>query len=199
MPSVTEVLGYLTEPELVKWIENNSKAKRKQISDAALDLGSRVDGLVQLDIKDGGYLVPENDVRIASRLRAWELFKKEHPEFVPSVIEIQTELTDGIVVGHPDFIHANGITDLKCSNSIWPKYWTQTAKYLDLRKIKPPRFIAILRLKDDGGYEYLKIEDEEYIKYEISVFEAYLVAYNHAFKNRELIRRQLEEEVLNVT
>ena len=51
MPSVTEVLDYLTPPELVNWMERTSKAKRKAIQDEALAIGTEVDRLVQMDIK----------------------------------------------------------------------------------------------------------------------------------------------------
>lgn len=205
MPSVTEVLGHLTEPELLRWIENNSKAKRKKITDLALRVGTDVDLLVQQDIKDDGYLAPEGDEPVENCLKAWELFKKDHPEFIPSVKEMQTELTHGEIVGHPDFINQGnrgwGITDLKCSKTIWPKYWTQVAQYAHL-KLKAgdkfPAFIAILRLdKTTGLYQYEVIDDPQYIGYEWRVFDAYLVAYEHAVKNREIIRQSLEEELLN--
>ena len=62
-----------------------------------------------------------------------------------------------------------------------------------------PRFIGVLRLdKESGIPDYKEIDDEEYIRYEVSVFNAYKVAYEHNVKNREQIRRMLEEEVLNV-
>lgn len=205
MPSVTEILDYLTEPELVRWIENNSKAKRKSIRDEALRVGTAVDLLVQQDIKEGGYLVPEGDLPIENCMVGWELFKKEHPEFVSSVIEMQIELKQGELVGHPDFVIENGIIDLKCSSGIRPKYWTQVAKYYDMRwtdKIIMENCgtIGIIRLekmeKKEPKYEYILNNNREYINYEIEVFGAYYVAYLHAFKNREMIRQQLEEEKL---
>lgn len=205
MPSVTEVLDYLTEPELLNWKLNNSKAKVKAISDEALRVGNAVDLLVQQDIRDGGYLVPEGDTPIENCMRAWELFKKDYPLFVPSVLEMQTELTSEDLIGHPDFIHSNGITDLKCSKSIWPRHWTQTAKYFDLKFDNTSAawskgFIAVVRLdKKLGVYEYVKIEDQAYIAYEISVFDAYLLAYYHNVRNREMIRQQLEKELLDVS
>ena len=196
MPRVTEVLDHLMEPELFKWHIRLGKAACKKISDEALRVGSAVDALVQQDIKEGGYLIPEGDQSIENCMQAWELFKIEHPLFVDSVKEMQTEVKQGDVVGHPDFIHQDGITDLKCSSSIRPKYWTQTAQYGKMR-FGVPQFIAILRLdKVTGLYEYRRIEDVDYIRYEIGVFEAYLMAFRHASKNREMLRQQLENEVI---
>lgn len=195
---VTEILDYFTEPELVRWIENNSKSKRKAIQEEALRIGSAVDLLVQQDIKDGGYLVPEGDQAIVNCMKGWEKFKKDYPEFVSSVKEMQTELKDGEIIGHPDFIHENGITDLKCASGIRPKYWTQTAKYFQMKYGFRDGFLAILRLdkKDpDGNYEYVKIDDFQFIMYEIKVFEAYYTAFNHAKQTREQLRKQLEEEI----
>ena len=198
MPRVTEVLDHLMEPELFKWHIRLGKAACKKISDEALRVGSAVDALVQQDIKEGGYLVPEGDQSIENCMRAWELFKKDYPLFVDSVKEMQTEVKQGDVVGHPDFIHVDGITDLKCSSGIRPKYWTQTAQYGHMKfKVSDFNFIAILRLdKVTGLYEYRKIEDWDYIFYEIGVFNAYLTAFQHASKNREMLRQQLENEVL---
>lgn len=207
MPSVTEVLDYLIEPELLNWFRNNSKAKCKAISDEAKRVGSSVDLLVQQDIKEGGYLVPEDDSPIQNCMNAWELFKKDYPEFVASVKEMQVELRDGEIVGHPDFIRERdqwwNVTDLKCASGIRPRYWTQISKYADLKMKMAgwgiPCSISVLRLdKQTGLYEYKEITDPEYIEYEIKVFEAYLTAFHHNVRNREQIRLMLEKELFDV-
>ncbi len=207
MPSVTEVLDYLTEPELLNWFRNNSKAKCAKISEEAIRVGSLVDSLVQEDIKDGGYLAPEGDEPVVQCLKGWESFKKDHPWFLSSVKYVQKELRYEDVVGHPDFILERldgwGIVDLKCATSIRPRYWTQCAEYGWLRTqsvITTTGFIGILRLdKITSLYEYKEITKYTDIFYEIKVFDAYLTAYNHNVKNREIIRRQLEEELLNAS
>jgi len=204
MPRVTEVLDYLTEPELLNWFKNNSKAKCQKISEAAMCVGTIVDQLVQDDINDGGYLVPEGDEPVMNCMKAWEKFKKDRPWFVPSIIKegMQMELEQGGLIGHPDFpiLQADriGIVDLKCSASIRPRYWTQAAKYLDMYKARIlSGFIGILRLdKTTGEYEYKEMTDSSDITYEVKVFDAYLVAFHHNVKNREIIRQQLEEELL---
>ena len=205
MIRVTTCLDYFTEPELLKWIENNSKAKRKAIQEEALRIGSIVDLLIQLDIKQNDQPKPiilDNDkVKVENCMRAWETFKMDYPSFVPGVMEMQTELNNGEIMGHPDFIHINGITDLKCSSGIRPRYWTQVSEYFNLRfknsHVWGNGFIAVLRLdKVSGLYEYRKIEDQSYIDYEISIFNAYHLAFNHNEINREIIRQQLEKEIL---
>lgn len=202
MTRVSEVLDYLTEPELLKWFRNNSKAKVEAIGKEALRVGNIVDQLVQDDIRNNGYLLVGEEPQIRSCMMAWELFKKEHPKFVGSIRSMQDELIRGDIVGHPDFIMEDGIIDLKTSKSIQPRHWTQTAKYLHLKwgeDIKN-KFIGVLRLdKESGLYEFKMINVEDYIRYEISVFEAYWVAYQHNVKNREQIRGQLEEELLAIS
>ena len=197
MVSVTTVLDYLTDTELLGWIENNCKAKRKAISQEALRIGTDVDLLVQQDIKEGGYLLPEGDSKIESCMMAWEKFKKDYEGFTLTIDSIQKELVLGDIVGHPDIITLDGgIVDIKTSRSIYPKYWIQTAQYSEMVGVRP-RWIAILCLdKESGNYTYQEMRDESHIQYEVSVFNAYYEVYQHAFNNREIIRQQLELEVV---
>lgn len=205
MVRVTEVLNGMLDNEFVGYIERNSKAKRKAVMDEAFRVGNILDALVQVDINDGGYLSPEGDLPVESCLRAWEKFKEDYPLFVPSVKTMQEELVDGDVVGHQDFYIERedgwGIADLKCATGIRPKYWTQVAKYADMKRkmmsLGFPRFIAVLRLdKVSGLYEYKEITDVGFIKYECEVFNAYYVAYMHSKAVREQMRYSAEEEIL---
>lgn len=197
MVSVTTVLDYLVDKKLLGWIEKNSKAKRKAITDEALRIGTEVDLLVQQDIKEGGYLLPEGDSKIESCMMAWEKFKKDYEGFTLTIDSIQKELVLGDIVGHPDIITLDGgIVDIKTSRSIYPKYWIQTAQYSEMVGVRP-RWIAILCLdKESGNYTYQEMRDESHIQYEVSVFNAYYEVYQHAFNNREIIRQQLELEVV---
>ena len=205
MSRVTEVMDYLTEKELLDYFLRTSKAKREAIGKEALRIGTLVDEMVGSDIKDGGYLIPGEELQIANCMKAWEKFKVEEPWMVPSIASMQDELVDGELVGHPDFIiqqeHRVGIIDLKTSKSIYPRYWTQCAQYLHMKwpRLVGNHFIGVLRLdKETGLYEYKEIDGKEYIQYEIGVFNAYWTAFQHNVKNREQIRRMLEEE-LNVS
>lgn len=195
MIRVTQVLDYLTEPELLNWYLTKGKATCKKISDEALRIGSAVDSMIQSDIKGEGYLCPAEDMPIENCMSAWEKFKADHPGYLSSITGFQEELTDGEVVGHPDIILPDQIDDVKTSRAIQPRYWTQTAQYARMAKKSK---IGVLRLdKESGLYEY-KVFGQEVIDYENKVFDAYLLAYKHNTTIREIVRRQLEMEVLNV-
>ena len=209
MPRVTEVIDYLKEPELVKWMLRTSEKKRKQIEDDSLRVGSRVDLLVQQDLRDGGYLLPEDDSEVMSCMTAWEKFKKSRPDIVEAIQleEMQRELSmrmpDGeVVFGHPDLPILQkdrwGILDIKSSKNIWPKHFTQDAVYTEMKRVMDgmslPRFIGILRLDKASELPfYQEITDESYIQYEVSVFNAYYLAFNHNRNNRETIRMIFED------
>lgn len=208
MPRVTEVLDGLLEQDFVGYIEKNSKAKRLAIREEAFRVGRTVDEIIQLDIKDGGYLAPEGDEPVLRCLEAWELFKKDYPLFVPQVVSMQEEMVVDDITGHYDFFVERdgewGIVDLKCASGIRPKYWTQTAQYSEMKmklveRLKnKPRFIGVLRLdKQSGLYEYKEIVDETFIRYEVEVFNAYYLTFTHAQAVRDQIRNQLEEELLD--
>ncbi len=62
---------------------------------------------------------------------------------------------------------------------------------------KKPK-IAILRLDKTLGIYEFKEQGQEVIDYEIGVFNAYLTAYKHNTIIREIIRKQLELEVLGI-
>lgn len=208
--SVTTVLDYLTEPELLAWMLRTSKPKREAMSEESKTIGSLVDVLIQKDLFPEKFPASETiltDPKAIRCMRAWIEFKTARPDIILGIKGIQLELEADGVIGHPDvyFEDANrwGIIDVKSSRSIYPKYWVQTAKYFDLAKrLKHPEdnkpgFIAVLRLdKETGEFHYSEIEDEDMIAYEIGVFEAYKVTYEHAFTNREFLRKQLEMEVL---
>ena|SRR3990167_7034848 len=211
MIRVTEVLDYFTEQELLKWIENNSKAKRKAISDEALRIGTTVDLLIQNEFKESIVkpIILDNDkFKVENCMKAWKQFKKDYLMSLKSIVDIQTELISCDVMGHPDLISDTGqiwgIIDIKTSSAIRHRYWTQCAAYCWLRMMsqsfKFPDFIGIIRLdKLTGNYEYKEIREPNYIQYEIDTFQAYLKCYQHAEKNREQLRLQLEKEMLNVS
>ena len=192
---VTQVLDYLTEPELLNWYLKNGKAACKKISEAALRVGTIVDRLIQDDIRDGGYLLPGEDEPVANCMNAWEKFKAAHPQYLSLITGFQEELTDGEVVGHPDIILADQIDDVKTSRAIQPRYWTQTSQYARMAKKSK---VGVIRLdKETGQFEY-KVFGQDLIDYENKVFDAYLMAYKHNTTIREIVRKQLEEEVLGI-
>ena len=206
MPSVTEVLGYSTPPPLVEWFKRNSKAKSEAIAASTSEIGQGVDTLVQQDIKEGGYVPPFDSDPMNNCLAGWEKVKTEHPGFIESVTEMQTELRVGEMVGHPDFIHGTvpwGITDLKCTSGIRTKNWIQTAKYarmlMEERGWPMPAFLRIIRLKrDEPTYEWLEITEKDMIKYCMDSFDHYLGVFNDEPFLKEYFRSKLEEDILDV-
>jgi len=209
MPRVTDVLEYIKEPELVKWMLKTPAKKRDAIRDEAFRVGTLVDELVRQDIGEGGYLMPEGDEAAANCMRAWEDFKRAYPLFVPQVKEMQVLLEDkeNEVTGHPDFVVERdgewGVIDLKTSSGIRPTYWTQTAEYSEMVRKRDERtqsrFIGVLRLdKKEGTWEYKEIADETVIRYEVEIFRSMLMLYRHGESVREVLRKQLEDELLGV-
>ena len=208
MISVTECLNYFTEPELLAWMLREGKVKCEKISTVAKQIGSTVDALIQADVK-GIVLEPSPvpySTEVMNCLQAWQRFKEDHPLFVSTITGVQTELTDGEIVGHPDLEITEkerwGIVDIKTSKAIQPKHLTQVAAYFHLSKrnlFTPQAFVGIIRLdKLTGHYEYTEIVGED-IQYEIEVFQAYLTAYQHGQRIREVLRQQLETEVLDAS
>jgi hypothetical protein len=206
MPRVTEVLDYSSPPQLTNWFKNNSKAKCERIGAHTAGIGTIVDELVQQDIDEGGYVPPEDNEEARNCLEQWEILKKDHPEFVTSVKEMQIDLEWDGITGHPDYYCEEGdewgIADLKCTGGIRTKNWFQVGKYAELmmkmRKLQPPSFLRIIRLPRDGGtYEWLEIKDEKMIKYCMDAFQHYLAVFNNEPTMNEYFRQQKEEELLS--
>lgn len=203
--SVTEVLDYSCPPYLAKWFKNNSAAKCDKIGAETARVGTLVDALIQEDIRDGGYVPPEGDEAARNCLAAWEELKRDHPEFVGSVKEMQVEVGAFGVVGHPDFINGEnpswGITDLKCTSGIRSKNWIQEATYarmiMDERGWQMPSFLRTIRLPQDGKpYEWLEITDERMIRKLMKMFDGYLAVFHSEKIIGEFFRTQLEDQIL---
>src|SRR3990167_1692075 len=210
---VTEILDYLTEPELLAWMLRTSKANREAMSQDSLAIGSYVDLIIQRDLfparptDDLPQPTPAQQVSITNCVNAWNKFKIDRPDITACIKDIQVELEHGDIVGHPDIFYEEdsrwGIIDIKTSRTMYPRYWTQIAEYTELKcladykYVDKPRFIAILRLdKESGLYHYAEIADEAQIAYEVGVFNAYRMAYDHNFNSREFILSQLEMEII---
>lgn len=205
MNSVTECLDYCCPPHLVKWFKNNSAAKCDKIASETAECGSLVDKLIQQDIKEGSYLSPVGNQDALNCLAQWEQLKKDHPEFVPSVSEMQAEIRAFGVVGHPDFINKTetewGITDLKCTSGIRDKNWIQEATYARMLMVERgwtfPAFIRTIRLPRDGSpYEWLEIRDARVIKKIMGFFDGYLEVFNSTKYIAEYFRQQNEDKML---
>lgn len=205
MIHVTEVLDYSIPPALAKWFKNNSAAKCDKIGTETARIGSLVDSLIQQDILEGGYVPPEQDEQALNCLAGWEKLKLEHPLFIASIKEMQSELVDGEIVGHPDYLCLEadgwGISDLKCTSGIRFKNYVQCAKYskmiMNISKWKFPSFIRIIRLqRDSSNYEWSEIRDAGMIQYFMDLFDHYLAIFKSESFLKEYFRTQLEDQLL---
>ena len=210
MIHVTEVLEYCPEPELLAWQLSVGKAKAEKISTEAKRVGTLVDKWIQQDVL--GELpgsLDQKELEGSNCLIGWTQFKSDYPELIGNIVSIQRELVTGDLVGHPDLEVALGdrwgFIDIKCAGAIRPKYWTQTAKYTEMKRRMagthlPPCFLGILRLDKRSGllknYEYVEWNDLEKIQYEVEMFEHYLTIYQHGRQVQEWRRQALEQEVL---
>lgn len=206
MISVTRVLDYSIPPQLANWFKKNSEAKCEKIGAETARIGSLVDSLIQQDIKEGGYVTPEEDQEAMNCLAAWEELKKDYPSFVPSIKEMQVELKLDDLVGHPDYVNVEkdswGITDLKCTSGIRFKNYIQGSTYAKmLMKIRGwnfPSFVRIIRLprEADKKYEWSEIRDPKMIEYCMDLFDSYLDIYKSEYVFKEHFRTQLEDQLL---
>lgn len=207
MIRVTQVLEYFPEPELVAWQLRVGKVKAQQVGDEAKRIGSLVDKLIQVDINTGHLVIPAGELAVESCLNGWVKFKQERPEKIASIRAIQTELTDQEVVGHPDIeadeAEAWSIGDIKTSSMIRPKYWTQVAKYGQMKSLQgivpvKPWYVWILRLdKTRHDYEYQELRGDK-VMYEIEMWNHYWAIFRHAQMVQDWQRMQKEEEMLDV-
>lgn len=211
MPSVTEVLDYSCPPHLAKWFKNNTAKKCDEIGSTTAKIGTEVDALIQLDISDGGYLAPEGNEAVTNCLAGWEKLKIDHPEFVPSVKEMQGEVKAFGVIGHFDFFNEErtahkdivlwGVTDLKCTSGIRDKNWIQEATYARMlmvsRGLSFPSFLRTIRLmRDQPNYEWVEIRDPKMIQKLMNMFDGYLEVFNSTKVIAEFFRNQAEDLML---
>ena len=201
MIRVTQVLDYLTEPELLNWFITKGKTACKKISEESLRIGTLVDGLVQQDIKEHQYLVPNGELAVSNCMKAWEEFKKDNPGFISEVQSIQMELSNGEIVGHPDILTKYKVLEIKTSRSIMPKHWTQVCQY---SRMANKSIVGIIRLdKETAKPEHKEFSNNNltqdgipFIDYENSVFDSMFFLYKHNQTVREIVRKQLEAEVI---
>ena len=211
MISVTQIIDTFPEKELTEWKIRVGKAKSEAVSQEALAIGSLVDKAIQKEIKSGKRELELKGSTeaitqaVQTCLQGWQIFKQQHPEFVPTITRIQYELTYEDLMGHPDFEREEkgwGFDDLKCASQIRPSHWTQVAGYAWLKqmqfKLGPPAWLGILRLdKVSGQPEYVQLTEPKEIQYEIEVWNHYRALYGHRERVAERNRILKEEEAMN--
>lgn len=174
--SVTQVLDAFIPKGLLDWYLKTGKKEAKRIGTIAMKIGSRVDELIQQDIKDGSYKLNSKDsIEVKNCMEAWRQFKADYePEINAVQLEVKSEQQK--LVGHIDLIIKNRIIDVKCASSIKPNYWLQVCKYARMHALN---YSGILRLdKNLGTYQFMTHEQAD-IDFNqcVKVFDGLLEAY----------------------
>lgn len=196
--SVTRVLDAYTEPFLWEWKLKVGKAKAKRISEEALAIGKEVDRLIQMDIRGESELMEAKPETVQMAYAGWTLFKEAHPDYVRDIQSIQTELTDGKLVGHPDIIHLREISDVKTSGylTIRPKWVIQASKYAIMKGMRRAAILLLSKTSPKFLYVWWEGKLVEYFGKEVfGAFET-ILAYEEVVS--EMIRKFMESEALDV-
>lgn len=178
--SVTEVLDAFIPKGLLDWYLKTGKKEAKRLSTVAMKIGSRVDELIQEDVKFGSYkLTSKDSIEVKNCMEAWKQFKAD---YMPNVSAAQLAVFDEVnkLVGHIDLIINGMVVDVKCASSIKPNYWLQVSTYASMLKVDCDG-VAILRLdKNLGTYQFM-IDKQAKINWLgcVGVFYGLLSAYRY--------------------
>lgn len=196
MVSITKVLDAYTEPSIWEWKLNVGKPKAQRISEEALRVGKLVDLAIQNDIKGLPVDVSLSEPSVQNAYGAWLSFKEKHPLFVKDIEDIQIELIDWNVVGHPDIVHRLEIADIKTSKqlTIRPKWVVQVSKYA-LMKGKD-RASIILLSKASPQFLYFWWDGEMLEYFGKTVFDAFYTIMSYEESVKQMVVNFLEAESL---
>ena len=199
--SVTKVLDAYTEPFLIEWKLKMGKVKSEAISKEALVIGTEVDALIRLDVTGQKWECDKSVQAVKNCMLAWENFKQANPSYMQGVEGIQTELTSGDLVGHPDIYHLTGIDDIKTGNSLTlrSKYCVQASKYALMAGKTRAGIILLSKTNETGRYLYVWWDGELLTYFGQTVFDAFKTIYEYNDVADEMVRRFLEREILNVS
>lgn len=183
--SVTEILDYFTEPELVAWKVKVGLTDANKISRLAAKTGTRVHELIQIDWKTGGYkLKTADNSEVRSCMEAWERFKRDYK---PEIISMEDELRHDYykVIGHSDIkcvLNGTRRLDIKTSGEIRQKHWLQLGGY----ELCDPLFLSgVIRLdRNIGTYEYVASEDAGYCMMDLTDIYKKLIGVYDFFNQR---------------
>ena len=129
-------------------------------------------------------------------MTAWAAFKTKLPSYVSEIEDIQIELTQGEIVGHPDIVHKMEINDIKTGNrlSLSPKYCVQASKYAIM---KGKTRAAILMLsKQNSNFLYIWWDGELVEYFGRTVFDAFKTIYDYDKRVKDMVRDYMEQEAL---
>ena len=176
--SVTEVLEYFPEPELVDWRIDTGRKESSRISRQTARLGTRVHEIIAGTSKLG----KKDSVEVRNCIEAWQRFKHDYqPEIIAQEIEVRDYVCK--VIGHIDMVakimDSLVIIDWKTGGRINKKHLIQAAKYQQMAMQQYPKAAtAIVRLdKNLGSYEFKQQDTDN--SFLVQVFDAMLLAYRH--------------------
>ena len=157
--SVTEILSYFEEPELVQWKLKTGLKESNRISRMTAKTGSRVHELIYSNWQKGDYkLLKADNSEVRSCMEAWDRFKLD---YAPNILKAEFEVRhEGMkIIGHADMLATcnkeTTLIDIKTAGSIKPKHWVQLAGYWSLLGDLSVDSVAILRLdRNIGVYEF---------------------------------------------
>lgn len=167
--SITEILDYFQEPELVAWRVKVGLKEANKISRLAAKTGSRVHELIYSQWMDGDYKLKSTDnSEVRSCMEAWERFRRDYN---PQIISMEDELKHEHykLIGHQDIrciVNGERRIDIKTAGDVRLKHWLQLGGY----ELCEPLYLAgILRLdRNIGTYEYVTSEEAGYTMIDLS-------------------------------
>ena len=199
MRRVTDVLDSYTEPELWEWKLRVGKAKAKKISDEALEIGTKVDEMITLDIGGSRNILEGLRPEVVNAYQAWLAFKLKYPDFIKDIETTQARYEVGDITGKPDIIKLSEINDIKTSNqlSVRPKWVVQASKYaVDNNKTKAS---ILLLSKKEPRFLYIWWDGILLEYFGRTVFDAFNTVMTYNLEVSEMIRSYMESEALGAT
>ena len=178
---VTSILGYFSNPSLVKWQITNKNAK--QITKTAKQIGTRVHNLtLEYDKTRAVRLTPNDSQGVRNCMEAYKRFRDiEKPTYIQSEYTVFNEELK--IAGTMDRkLATKEVLDIKTSEKIRLEYWLQLAMYnwLDNESCEN---LAVVRLdKLIGEYQYKVIP---YNKALVNVFLGILEYYRFLTCNKK--------------
>lgn len=173
--SISEVIGYFTEPALVEWKTRVGAKEAKRIGTIATKIGTRIHELIEEEWK-GKFIkfTPKDGNEVKSCIEA---YRKWQEDFGFKIEEMEVEVRDEAtkLLGHYDIYGQRTLIDIKTSSRINDKMWLQVNQYAKMRG--GCDYVAILRLdKSLAIYEFEKRRVDQRC---LEVFEAMLITYRY--------------------
>ncbi len=201
-PSVTQVIGQLQSFGLMEWFKRTPYVQIIEESKRGREIGTQMHTVLQEFCETGqAKIETEFPEEITFALKSFQLFRKEHPEFILKKAEIKISSEKYGVNGTTDILaERNGVLwlgDYKSSKvkegeekpPIFQEAKTQVSAYVnmynDVMKTSVENAVIISLAKNKEAYDYYEIGAEE-IKGEFEeVFLPLLRIWIHKNRNKK--------------